>query len=185
MTGVQTCALPIYIFGYELLEDYSDSAFFIQYIHQEDVADIKNKIQSILENNTPWNTDFRIVRNDNKTIWLRSMGKLFLNDSGFPERMTGVVVDITERKQQELMLSSSLKEKEILLKEVHHRVKNNLQIISSMLYLQSLHLDDEAVSDMFKISLNRVKSMALVHEFLYQTDNFNHIDFKKIGRAHV
>lgn len=167
------------IFGYELLEDYSDSAFFIQYIHQEDVADIKNKIQSILENNTPWNTDFRIVRNDNKTIWLRSMGKLFLNDSGFPERMTGVVVDITERKQQELMLSSSLKEKEILLKEVHHRVKNNLQIISSMLYLQSLHLDDEAVSDMFKISLNRVKSMALVHEFLYQTDNFNHIDFKK------
>ncbi|MEL7141442.1 MAG: histidine kinase dimerization/phosphoacceptor domain -containing protein [Cyanobacteria bacterium J06573_11] len=87
--------------------------------------------------------------------------------------------DILKRRQAEASMRKSLIEKESLLKEVHHRVKNNLQIISSLLNLQSGSIKDQHVLDIFKESQNRVRLMALIHEKLYQSDDLGKINLKE------
>lgn len=89
-----------------------------------------------------------------------------------------LIKDITERKKFEKQITEALKEKEILLREVHHRVKNNFQVIISLLSLQSDLIIDPVILNAFKESSNRIKSMALIHELLYQESNFESIDIK-------
>jgi PAS domain S-box-containing protein len=87
-----------------------------------------------------------------------------------------VVVDITERQHMEERLQASLHEKEVLLKEIHHRVKNNLQIVSSLLDLQADALPDPQVRTIFEDSQQRIQAMALIHESLYQSEDLTHIE---------
>ena len=92
-------------------------------------------------------------------------------------RSVASLIDITDRKRMEDEIAQSLKEKEVLLKEIHHRVKNNLQIVASLINLQSRHIMDPKVRDAIADTQNRVRAMAIVHEKLYKSTSISNIDF--------
>ncbi|MFH0823658.1 MAG: histidine kinase dimerization/phosphoacceptor domain -containing protein [Pseudomonadota bacterium] len=105
-----------------------------------------------------------------------------------PRSSTTVIafaLDITDRKKAEKQLMASLEEKEILLREIHHRVKNNLAVVSSLLGMQSRHAKDEHHKEMFIESQDRIRSMALVHEKLYQAESLADVDMKEYTRSLV
>jgi PAS domain S-box-containing protein len=118
------------------------------------------------------------MRGDEQHIYDVAISPL-LDWSGRTVSRVIVLRDITDRKRAEEKIRASLDEKEVLLREIHHRVKNNIQIISSLLSLQSQHIKDTRYIEMVKESQNRIKSMALIHEKLYQSENLANINFDK------
>ena len=102
-----------------------------------------------------------------------------LDEKGRSKYLLGISEDITLKKNYEKELKESLDEKEALLKEVYHRVKNNMQIISSLLNLQIAHVHGKESKDILKDSQSRVKSMAMIHEKLYMSSDLSHINFKE------
>jgi PAS domain S-box-containing protein len=95
----------------------------------------------------------------------------------------GIYRDVTEQKKVDEQIKASLKEKEVLLREIHHRVKNNLQIINSLLKLQSQYFGDKRYVEMCKESQSRIKSMSLIHEMLYKSKHLSKINFKQYIRT--
>jgi PAS domain S-box-containing protein len=95
------------------------------------------------------------------------------------------IVDISDRRQKEERIQAALTEKDVLLGEIHHRVKNNLQIVHSLLDLQSARIDDARVLGMLRASQNRIRSMALIHQTLYQSKDFARVDLRLFLEALV
>ena len=109
--------------------------------------------------------------------WLHFTAAAIRNSKGDIIGAVETLQDITEQKNAEINIMKSLEEKEVLLREIHHRVKNNLQIISSLINLQSNHIGDPKIYENFKEIQNRIKSIALIHEKLYQSQNLSKINF--------
>ena len=115
---------------------------------------------------------------DGNELWFQATMVPVRDDEGLIDFIIVVSVDINERKKYEEEIESSLKEKEILLAEIHHRVKNNMQIVSSMLHLQSNLTKDNKLTEIMNDSQNRIQSMALVHEQLYESKDFSKISIQ-------
>jgi PAS domain S-box-containing protein len=148
-------------------------------IHPEDRDRVTDTIAKTLAEGSDHCITYRIVLPDDRVRWVEGRGRLFVDDDemGRPVRMSGVCMDITDRKHAEDQLKASLREKEVLLREVHHRVKNNLQVISSLLSLQAGFIEDPKGQAMFADCRYRIHSMALIHQSLYQSESMAQIDF--------
>ncbi len=116
---------------------------------------------------------------DNRGAFLFKKASPIYDSEGNISGAIESIRDITEHKQAEYQIKASLKEKETLLREIHHRVKNNLQILSSLMNLQTRYVDDEESISVLRESQNRVKSMAIVHELLYQTESLSEINLSR------
>jgi PAS domain S-box-containing protein len=124
----------------------------------------------------PQQVEIALKDKENQTMWLQAfLNPVYMDDK--LEQISCLMYDNTERRQIDRLVLDSLKEKEVLLQEVHHRVKNNLQIISSILNLQSSYVSDQATLDILQESQQRIKSMSFIHETLYRTADFNKLEF--------
>ncbi|SFC87593.1 PAS domain S-box-containing protein [Flexibacter flexilis DSM 6793] len=119
----------------------------------------------------------QFLTKDGSTVVLEMSGTPLFNFKNEWIGYQGIMQDITQRINSENQLNRNLREKETLIKEIHHRVKNNMQIISSLLFLQAQKIQDKAILELYADSQRRIKAMALVHEKLYQSPDLSRIEF--------
>jgi PAS domain S-box-containing protein len=147
-------------------------------LHPEDRDIALAAVERHLNGETEYySLEHRLKHKSGAWIWILGRGQVVARTpDGQPLRMVGTNTNIHDRKEAEARLRTSLDDKELLLKEVHHRVKNNLQVISGMFYLQAQYINDPDVLSILTDSQNRIESMALIHEKLYQSKNFAKVD---------
>lgn len=168
--------------GYTPQEVLKEKYFFGKLMPPEDMEMVKQSLQNWHKNEEKVLVmEFRIKKKNGEMVWIEDHMYRVKTDSG-ESYISGILIDITERKLAEQKVSQSLKEKELLLKEIHHRVKNNLQVVSSLLKLQQNYVTDKNTHDVLIDSQNRVRSMALVHQKLYQSKDFSQIEFDEYVR---
>jgi PAS domain S-box-containing protein len=138
----------------------------------------KNQFQLFIRafNGVQQQFELPLVNQKGEVVWYQ----MFVNPVSLGDNhneLSCIAYEITDRKEIDQQVRSTLKEKEILLQEVHHRVKNNLQVISSMLNLQRRFIEDPKMLDILEESQNRISTMSFIHESLYQNSDFSSIGF--------
>jgi PAS domain S-box-containing protein len=144
-------------------------------IHHDDLDRCRTSYLEAFKSEQPFFLEYRLRRHDGEYRWIMDTGVPLFDESGRFCGYIGTCMDLTERKDMEDQLRRMLKEKESLLREVHHRVKNNLQVISSLLNLQSASIKDPLVNQLFRECQVRITSIALLHETLHRSSDLSRI----------
>ncbi len=170
------------ITGYDPKELIGENCY--DYIHPDDFNTVEKWHKKILEENNTSAAEYRYRCKNGEYIWLETKAKKIGPDLESKEpTVLSVSRDISERKAFEEKLKANLREKEILLNEIHHRVKNNLQIISSLLNLQAGRINAPEAKEGFQKSVDRIRTLALIHEKLYKSDNLAEIKFVEYAKS--
>lgn len=146
------------------------------FVVPEDREKARTRIAMMFEGELTGPGEYRGLRTDGTTFDIDVNGEFIRDARGKPIQMIFVVRDVTARRQVEEAMATALKEKEQLLKEVHHRVKNNLQVITSLLRLETARNAEPATKRVLKDMQSRILSMALLHETLYKSGHFGRIN---------
>lgn len=159
--------------GRTMQEEIGDNWF--TGIHVDDLDRCRKSYLDAFRSEQPFSLEYRLRRHDGEYRWIMDAGVPLFDEDGRFGGYIGTCMDLTERKDMEDQLRRMLKEKESLLREVHHRVKNNLQVISSLLNLQSASIKDPVVNQLFRECQVRITSIALLHETLHRSHDLSHI----------
>ena len=178
------------LLGFTQEEWLGNPFLWFNQLHPDDRERCNREFALGVRTGGPFRAEFRALTRDGNVVWVRGEARVVRDDHGHPLFLQGIAYDITESKRAEEAvrasaerIQTSLREKEVLLEEIHHRVKNNLQVISSLLRLQSAHVHDPGALEMFAESCNRIHSMALVHERLYQSADLSRVDLGEYVRS--
>ncbi|SMO40640.1 histidine kinase dimerization/phosphoacceptor domain -containing protein [Gracilimonas mengyeensis] len=162
------------ILGFNHVEWNSGNRFWLDKVHPDDYGEVKDFYEKASSAEGDYQHEFRFIRQDGKVVWLMdSVTTLWVQDS---LKMRGLIIDTSVQHQREEKLKEALKEKKSLLSEVHHRVKNNLAVISGMMQLQYFSESNPEVQEKLLSSVGRIKTMALIHEILYHSESFGKLD---------
>ena len=149
----------------------------IWWVHEDDTPRAKEVYDRIFREEVGGkNFEYKIVKKNGEVRYASSSWEPLKDEEGKFKGIVSQTIDITERKRAEDKIKASLKEKEVLLREIHHRVKNNLQIISSLLNMQARKAKDKNVIDSLLDSRSRIQTMSLIHAQLYQSENLERIE---------
>ena len=162
------------MFGYSQ-DDLRNGLNILKLVVEEERSLSRGKIKDVLSGQVSGD-EYTAQRRDKTRFPIILHSNPIVNNDGIPEGFRGIIIDISDLKKAEEKIIASLKEKEVLLQEIHHRVKNNMQIISSLLSLQANHTGSEEAIEVLKESRGRVKSMAMIHEKLYHSHNLSHLN---------
>ncbi len=143
---------------------------------------VETSIQRVMKGGELQDIEHDLILPGGKRIHVHERGEAIFDDEGKVIKMTGSIQDVTEQKNIELELKKALEEKEVMMMEIHHRVKNNLAVISGLLQLESGFGDESAADESLIKSISRIKSMAAIHEHLYKSKSFSSISFNTFIR---
>jgi PAS domain S-box-containing protein len=148
------------------------------FIHPDDFPALARELETARsEHRRMLRFEYRFRHADGSFPWLESEVLLYDDEEGRPAGSIISSRDVTQRRQAEEALRTSVREKDVLLKEVHHRVRNNMQVVSSLLNLQARASADPALREALRASRDRIRALALVHEKLYRSADLGRIDF--------